>query len=221
MNFQRHSCKIMAMQFWIVTGGAATGKSAFSRVLIDSTGGGVFGHFSSDAAVHQLWSDSEVVKVVLESLGPRFEVAILPDGRVDLRKARELFFSDSEMRLKLEAVMHPRVYAMLEEARTRAQNASDAKVFLAEVPLYYESRRSLPADTVIVVAASRMIQRHRLLGHRKLDAVTCEGLLNAQLPMEMKTQQADMVVWNDGSLAALEAQAITLLRDRWQSLKIS
>lgn len=211
----------MAMQFWIVTGGAATGKSAFSRLLIESVADGSFSHFSSDEAVRQLWSEPGVVKAVSETIGPRFDIAIQPDGRVDLRKAREIFFSEPEMRLKLEAVMHPRVYAMLEEAKTQAQNASKAKVFLAEVPLYYESRPSLPADTVIVVAASRIVQRLRLLGHRKLDAVTCEGLLNAQLPVELKAQQADLVVWNDGSPAALEAQAMTLLRDRWQSSTIS
>ena len=206
------------MKFWIVTGGAATGKSAFCRAVLETADPEGIIHFSCDRAAHELWSHAAVINAVSSALGPRFEAAILEGGGIDRRAVREIVFNDPEARLKLEAVLHPSIFQLMDGELLKAQKKGKAKVFLAEVPLYYESRVSLPADSVIVVAASRTVQQTRLLEHRNLDAITCEGLLNAQLPMELKTQQADVVVWNDGSQAILEAQALTLLRDRWETV---
>ena len=139
-------------------------------------------------------------------------------GEASRDRLRELVFSNETLRKRLEAIFHPLIYQELEASMRNARKAGIAKVFLAEVPLYHESAKSLPADKVIVVAATRTVQQARLMEHRNLDASTCERMLNAQLPIEKKTETADVVVWNDGSPAMLEAQALGLLRDQWQLL---
>lgn len=131
---------------------------------------------------------------------------------------RELVFRNVSARRQLETLMHPLIFAELEESWLSSQKISSAKVFLAEVPLYYETRASLPADTVIVVAASRMVQRARLIEHRSLDVSTSEAVLDSQLPLEVKTEKADVVIWNDGNSAAMEAQAGVLLKSHWPEL---
>jgi dephospho-CoA kinase len=203
------------MKFWIVTGGAATGKSAFCDALVRAVGDDLICHFSCDDAAHELWADSEIVENIIAAFGSRIE-GEAGSRTIDRKQVRDVVFAEPTMRERLEKILHPPIMRKLEEARTAAQKAGRAKVFLAEVPLYYEIEASLPADTVIVVAATRTVQRTRLMEHRHLGVATGEGLLNAQLPLEIKTNKADVVVWNDGSPAILEAQAFALLRDRWE-----
>jgi dephospho-CoA kinase len=45
---------------------------------------------------------------------------------------------------------------------------------------------------------------------RGLDEHTVQKFLQAQWPIEAKVERADAVIWNDGSLASLEAQVLTL-----------
>ncbi len=200
------------MQSWIITGGLACGKSSLSKELL-RIGGDAIAFFSCDEAAARLWGDPAILKLAAAEFGP----AILhPDGSVNRERLREIVFADPEARLALEAFLHPPILGELEAARSAAlQKSPQPKVFLAEVPLYHEIRPSVPADMVIVVAASRAVQRNRLMEHRGLDADTSEKMLDAQLPLEVKTGQADAVVWNDGSPAMLEAQALALVRDRW------
>lgn len=204
------------MLFCVVTGGVATGKSAFCRTLLRLVASDAISHFSCDAAANELWSNPRIIDTIAYELGLSLDPSDATiHGGESRRIVRERIFLDPDLRLKLEAIMHPPIFRMLGAARHEAQKAGNAKVFLAEVPLYHENQLSQPADTVIVVAASRIVQRTRLMEHRNLDADTCEGLLNAQLPLELKVERADVVVWNDGSQAILEAQALALLRDRW------
>ena len=201
------------MNFAVVTGGVGCGKSAFADLVAKAAQGRVE-HFSCDEAAHHLWERVEVRERIGDALRP-FLPKSLRGEALDRRSVRELVFGDAEVKKRLEDVLHPLIFARLEDARRQAQKRPETKVFLAEVPLYYESRASLPADKVIVVAASRMVQRARLIEHRNLDASTCEAVLNSQLPLEVKTEKADVVIWNDGSLAAMEAQASILLKSIW------
>ena len=203
------------MKFWIVTGGAATGKSAFCDAIVRLCGEELVRRFSCDQAASELWLKPEITAAIALALGGEFG-GPASSGSIDRARVREMVFSNPEMRERLEGILHPPILRMMEEARVVAQKEAKAKVFLAEVPLYYEIRASLPADMVIVVAATRTVQKTRLMEHRNLDAATCEGLLNAQLPLESKSNKADVVVWNDSLPAVLEAQALALLRDRWE-----
>ena len=125
-----------AMNVWIVTGGAATGKSAFCRTFKNSADDGAVYHFSCDRVARELWSRPEIVGEVSVVLGKRFDDARMRDGSVDLGVVRELVFAVPELRLKLEAIMHPAIFGSLDEEIRRAQKTGSTKVFLSEVPLY-------------------------------------------------------------------------------------
>jgi dephospho-CoA kinase len=70
---------------------------------------------------------------------------------------------------------------------------------------------------VIVVAASRTMQARRLMERRGLDEAMIERILRSQWPIEAKVERADTVIWNEGELTALEAQALTLARQLRQA----
>ena len=198
------------MKTWIVTGGAGTGKSSFCRTLCEKAGlEATF--FSCDAHVHILLGD----RVVAERLAGLFGFGVLDQssGVIDRPKLRALVFGNQERRKALEAELHPLVLQELETRRAATESSGKAKVFVAEVPLYHEIGASVKADKVIVVAASRSVQRNRLMEHRQLDEQTAERMLDSQLPLAEKISGADLVVWNDGTGAMLEAQALVLLRE--------
>jgi dephospho-CoA kinase len=194
---------------WIVTGGVGCGKSSLT--------GSLCAHvpqarcFSADAAVGRILERPVVHSALVSAFGP--QVMTVQDGRpaVDRSVLREIVFQDEQARLKLEAITHPAVLAELEAAR-KAAREEGAELFLAEVPLYYEIGGTVEADLVIVVAASRTIQARRLMERRGLGEAMIESILRSQWPIEAKLERADTVIWNEGDLAALEAQALTLVR---------
>lgn len=193
------------MKSWIVTGGIGCGKSAVMRQLTALTAG-MADYFSADAAVTEAFKAPLVLAQINAAFAP-------PQGGRDeaaLRSwLREHVLPVATKRQRLESILHPRVLTALEAARNRAGEAGQ-NLFLAEVPLHYEIGSTVSADFVIVVASSRSVQVRRMMENRGLDEQSVQKFLDAQWPIEAKVERADAVIWNDGSLASLEAQVLTL-----------
>lgn len=205
-----------ALRSWVITGGMGCGKSSVSRLLARLLRGGEEAYFSADAAVQRLLDTEPVLKSLGALFGPQ---AVREEGGrrlADRGWLREHVFSDSTRRKKLEEILHPEVLAELESARKAAQEAGE-NLFLAEVPLHYEIGGTVSADLILVVAASPEVQKRRLMERRGLDDSIIEQMLRAQWPIEAKVERADVVIWNDGDLNALEAQVLTLARQHWQA----
>jgi dephospho-CoA kinase len=196
------------MKTWIVTGGAASGKSTFARLLRDLADEALL--FSSDEAVHELLGRPEVVEQVSAAFGPQI---VGPGGEIDRPKLRETVFkgADEGPRRMLEGILHPLVRDELGKLREEAL-VKKAQLLIAEVPLFYESAYDYQADLVIVVAVGTTIQMERLTGQRGLDVVTAERICAAQWPLSRKLEAADKVIWNEGSAELLKFQAQLLLQ---------
>lgn len=196
------------MKTWIVTGGAASGKSTFATLLVRLADGSA--HFDSDASVHRSLGTPEVAALLKQDFGPG---VIHAQGGVDRARLREKVFSDTTgvMRKKLEAMLHPLVRLDFERTRQEAL-AKKAQVLIAEVPLFYESGYDYQADLVIVVAVGPTLQLERLTGQRGLDLATAERICAAQWPLSRKLDAAHQVIWNEGSGELLQLQAQLLLQ---------
>ncbi len=195
------------MKKWIVTGGIGTGKSSFCQALKRLMPGMLL--FSSDDSVHAAYESKEVRAKIAAALGfksPDDEASDAFRARV-----RDAVIADAAARKRLEAVLHPHVWKDLEKVETTGRETG-AKVLVAEVPLYYETGRAVVADKIIVLAASQAVQLNRVRARRGVDEATALAMLKMQLPLQEKVALADMAVWNDGSPAALEQTAVTLLR---------
>lgn len=198
------------MKCWVITGGLGCGKSTVCGLLRDRLPKAAF--FSSDQSVQELLDRNEVIEQLLAHFGP--DAVDVPSGRANRAWLRSVVFGDLARRKKLEAMLHPLVLQALEQIRSDARNQG-ANLFLAEVPLYYEIGATVSADLVLVVAASQTTQVRRLMARRGLDESTIYQMLGAQWPIDAKVERADVVIWNDGDTAALEAQVLTLTREHW------
>ncbi len=162
--------------------------------------------FSADLVVAEVMKSEATLKGLTIAFGMR---VLTSSGEVNREWLRDVVLPDAVLRKKLEGLLHPPVLAALEVARGAAEKAG-VNLFLAEVPLHYEIGSTVSADFVIVVASSRSVQVRRMMETRGLDEQTVHKFLEAQWPIEAKVERADAVIWNDGSLASLEAQVLTL-----------
>lgn len=198
---------------WIVTGGVGCGKSMVVS-LLGRMGLAGLKAFSCDMEARSLMEDASVMDQLQASFGASVidQGPSVPGGRrVSRSWLRQVVFSDPVQRQVLEQIMHPRILEALERERGRVREEG-AELFLAEVPLHYEIGGIVTADRVIVVAASRAVQIRRLMELRELDQGTAERMLGSQWSVEAKVDRADVVIWNDGDRAALEAQVLTLAK---------
>lgn len=195
------------MKTWVVTGGAASGKSFFCRLLAESLSGIVV--FSSDEAVHKIYKTPGVAAEIKARLGHDVADA---EGLVSRTALRKIAFSDPEVLKSLEEFLHPRVYEALCTLALKLREEREAQLLIAEVPLFYESGSDFAADAVIVVAAQAKLQHERMTGERGLNADTAQRILDLQLPLRRKLELADKVVWNEGSVELLQLQAQLLLQ---------
>jgi len=193
------------MKSWVITGGAGCGKSTVTKLLLQQFSEAVV-LFSADEAVAEALKNTGTLKRLTGVFGSQ---VLSTSGGANRQWLREVVLPNPESRKKLEAVLHPAVLEALEVAREAAR-ARGANLFLAEVPLHYEIGGTVSADLVIVVASSRSIQVRRMMETRGLDEQTVHKFLEAQWPIEAKVERADAVIWNDGALASLEAQVLTL-----------
>jgi len=189
------------MRVMVLTGGIASGKSTVCRLLREFLPGMVI--FDCDAAVHRLLENNvEVAATVSAEFGAD---ALDTHGRVDRDFLRGKVFAEEPARLRLEAILHPRVRQecldSLERAATRG-----AELFVADVPLFYEKGFDIGQTKVIVVASSRSTQIQRLKARSGFDDPMIEAILAAQLPIQEKISRGDVVFWNEGPPVALRSQ---------------
>ncbi len=186
-----------------ITGGIATGKSTFTRRFQELTGARLF---DADRAAHRLTDeDPEVAAELRAQFGPEIFSA---DGVLNRAALRAIVFVDSEKKRALEHILHPRI------RHQWATEADDCRktgtLFLADIPLLYETEGELLCDRVVVVACARAIQQQRLIARARLAPAAALAMIESQMPLPQKISRAEHVIWNNGPLAALEAQAAVL-----------
>lgn len=182
-----------------ITGGIASGKSTFTRALAEIRGASIF---DSDACARELLdSDPAVRDAVIRDILP---TAYRPDGTPDRAAIRALVFSDPEAKAQLEAILHPLVRARRQSLAEDAR--ADGGDLLVDIPLLFETGASSAFDLVVAVACSPEIQTRRAMS-RGLTLAQVQQIVASQWSNAQKIAQSDFVVWNDGSLRMLQAQA--------------
>lgn len=179
-----------------ITGGIASGKSTFSRLLLERVRADVF---DADACARELLEKDPVVRCqVREQVHPQ---AYGPDGTVNRLLLRELIYQDAAKKSRLEAILHPRV----RERWSREASAAD-RLFVVDIPLLFETKAESLFDLIVTVACSQTVQLDRLRTQRGLTDKISLKIIAHQAPMSLKISGSHHVVWNDGTLEALTDQ---------------
>jgi len=188
-----------------LTGGIASGKSTLAEAL-RALGAPVID--ADRLAREAVRAGSPGLGAIAREFGPG---VLGPDGELDRKGMAARVFSDPSARARLEALVHPAVRAAAAAETARLAAEGHALAFY-DVPLLYERSLDREVDCVVVVHAPRDVQVARLRARDCLTQAEAEARLDAQLPLDDKARRADVVVENDGDIAALRARAGPLLR---------
>lgn len=188
-----------------LTGGIACGKSTVSAMLVRR---GAILIDADKIARDVVEPGSPVLARVAEQFG---QAVIQPDGSLNRKKLGEIVFADKEARKLLESLLHPAIRAQLREQKETAEREQPDKLVVVDVPLLYESGYEHMYQEIMVVYVPREVQRERLIRRDGLSEAEADRRLDAQMPIEIKRERADILVDNSGSLEETERQ----IREFW------
>lgn len=184
-----------------LTGGIATGKSYVLSRLKER---GV-ATIDADEVVHEaLAPGTPATKAIAERFGSVF---LKPDGGIDRARLGAKVFRDPGARRRLEAIIHPIVYATIR----KWFDAIDRQIGVASIPLLYETEREKDFDFVVVTVCPPGVQLQRLLERDGMSEEEARRRIAAQIPAEEKAARGDFVILTGGSTLATDSQVDELL----------
>lgn len=192
-----------------LTGGIACGKSTLAKFLRELG----IRLLDADDVVHELEAPGGAA---VPAIVARFGAGILAaDGSVDRPKLAGIVFADAAARRDLEAILFPlvrsRLRAFTSEAARRGRPPSTVPLYIAIIPLLFESHWEGDYDIILAITSPLECQIHRMMRTRGYSRVQAEARLAAQMPVAEKAARADFVVVNDSTHEHLKDEARRLV----------
>ncbi len=183
-----------------LTGSIGMGKSTVAAMFVDAG----IPLFDADAEVRRLQSDGGPL---VEAIGARFP-AVMVNGVIDRDRLGAEVLGNRDALAALEVIVHPAVLT----ARARFVEAHHgAQALLFDIPLLFETHGESAFDILIVVSATDVIQRKRVLARAGMNRDKFTAIMARQMPNEEKRQRADFVVDTSGSLDETRAEVMRIL----------
>ena len=184
-----------------LTGGIGAGKGEVARRL---AGYGALVIDADQVAREVVAPGTPGLDEVVAAFGTR---VLRPDGALDRALLGEIVFSDTALRGKLNAIIHPLVG---ERMREIDETAAAADVVVHEIPLLAEGGLAAAFDVVVVVDAPPEVQVERLVSLRGMTGQHALARMSAQASREDRLAIATFVVDNSGSLDDLDDHVAAL-----------
>ncbi len=179
-----------------LTGGVASGKSVVARCF-QALGVAIV---DADVVARDVVArGTDGLAAIVGAFGL---TALDAEGNLDRAAMRRRVFEDDAARRQLEAIVHPRVRAVLHAASERA----DGPYVLVAIPLLAEGggRDGYPwLDRILVVDVPRQLQITRLLQRDAVDEALASRMVATQADRFARLAIADDVLINTGTLDAL------------------
>jgi len=149
----------------------------------------------------------------LDAVVDRFGTQVLAaDGSLDRAALRARVFNDAAARDALNAIVHPAVRRLRDEAVRAAVKRGD-RIVISDIPLLFEVGLEHAFDGVILVDAPEAMRRERMVHERGLSEPEAQAMIDAQWPSDRKRAGATWIVENDGSRETLAARVEAVWRD--------
>jgi dephospho-CoA kinase len=188
-----------------LTGGIACGKSTVAQRFVHR---GAELIDADEIAREVVLPGRPAYRKIVEHFGQ----AILDDeGFIDRPALGRLVFGDPEKRTLLNELTHPPVIETIAN-RMELLAAFDGVVIL-DVPLLVEAGVDRGYEAVVVVAAHPETQLRRLVELRGMAEDDARQRIASQAPLEDKLAVATHVIWNEGTMADVLAEADKVMDD--------
>ncbi|MTD29596.1 dephospho-CoA kinase [Planomicrobium sp. YIM 101495] len=193
-----------------LTGSIASGKSTVSAMLVEKE----YPIVDADLVARQVvQAGTETLAEIVATFG---EQALRKDGTMNRERVGEIIFNDPVSRKKLNDIIHPAIRREMLRQRD-ALLAEGHPVVIMDIPLLFESKLQHFVDKVLVVSVTDENQLRRLMERNQFPEKEARARIASQLPMSVKEQGADAVIYNNGSLAETKGQLERIL-EMWHAL---
>lgn len=184
-----------------LTGSIGMGKTTTAQMFRDE---GVPVH-DSDAAVHDLYRSEAV-----EPIARLFPEAIA-DGVVSRPALSAIVLSDPAALKQLEQIVHPLVTEHREKFLEQARSQG-AAFCVIDIPLLFESGAAKTMDVIIVVTASTLVQKRRVMSRHGMTEDKFKAILERQILDSNKRRLAHFVVDTSNGFDAARRQVGAIIR---------
>jgi len=175
-----------------LTGGIGSGKSLVGEILEEL---GALVIDSDQLAREVIERGSPGYEEVVNAFGD----SILSEGQIDRSKLAAVVFNETDLRKKLESIIHPLVR---EAAEKLAKKLPSGAILINQIPLLVESDGAKRFDYVVTVSADEEIRRERLR-LRGLKDYEITQRIAAQVSDSQREKIANYIIRNDGSIDEL------------------
>lgn len=183
-----------------ITGGIGSGKNIVAAKLC-ALGCKIF---DSDTIVHELYeNDASLKREIIAVFG---KSVIDEKGTIIRSKLAAAAFSDEKNLERLNSIVHPRVKEYLEMIFSRLDDEHFSGCVAVMVPLLVEAGMTRDFDRVILVSADEEKRIERCMTRSRLSMQEIKSRMHFQLNDADKSQYADFIVDNNGSIENTEQQ---------------
>ena len=172
-----------------LTGSIAMGKTTVSNMFRD-LGVPVW---CADNAVEKLYQKDGAATKMISIEYPD----VITENGVDKKKLRNLIHKDNSILKNIEAIVHP----LLQNSKIKfLKTNKHSYLVVYDIPLLFEKGLEKDFDAVLVVTASTLTQRNRVLSRKNITDKDFQLIKRNQLGEEEKIKKADFVINTDRSL---------------------
>lgn len=188
-----------------VTGGVATGKTTVCK-LFKKLGAYVV---SADEIVHQILSQESTPNTLIkQKIVALLGEDIIHEKQLDRKKIAKRVFSNPSMLFQLEQILHPFVFEEIQRLYEIACEEKKYKLFIAEIPLLFETKSQCLFDSVVTVVADESLCRERFMQDHEPDEF--DKRMQRQLFPGKKADQSHYIIENNGSEKQLKTNVQAL-----------
>ena len=183
-----------------LTGGIGAGKSVVGGMLRE-LGAHVI---DTDKVGHRVYEPgSEGWRKLVAAFS---EGIVAADGTIDRKRLGEIVFADEQRRRTLNGIVHPLIFQEIMREIAERRAAGFAGHVVLEAPVLVEAKGTGLVERIWVVVAPRAVIEERLVRSRAMTPAEIQARMQAQLDDAERRKHADLVIENDGDLAALQAR---------------
>lgn len=194
-----------------LTGGIGCGKTTVSKLFTALNVPVV----DADDIAHKLVKPGQPALLdIAKAFGNK---AFNPDGSLSRQYLREIVFSDLQQKQKLEAILHPLVFASIQEKVKRL----DTPYCIVSIPLLFETRMAHLVDRILVIDCPVEIQVERIKHRDGLADARIRSIINSQVSREFRIAHADDVIDNSNTDGSGLAEHVKKLHNLYLSISAS
>lgn len=169
-----------------LTGGIGCGKTTVGNLFADLK----VPVFDADTIAHELVQPGQPA---LPEIRKSFGNAVFhEDDTLNRQLLRDIVFSDRQQKLKLEAILHPLVFAVMREKVGQI----DAKYCILSIPLLFETKKTDFVDRILVVDCPVELQIKRVKQRDQLSDEMIRSIIDSQVTRDFRISHADDIIDN-------------------------